>query len=307
MLDKDRVIELIELGQETDFCDFKREFYHMAKKGDMIKDILSFSNSTIYGDKYIIFNVDDKTRQLGKMKNDIIPDASEVNALLREYCEPHIRIEMDTFFYKKANVAYIKISAESADRPYLVKKDYVRDGKMILQQGQIFLRRNSDNFKANRRDLDDIYESRIKRRIEICKEEIKECEFVIKNEVERCFTMDFIFENNAKDNYLIKEIKIFFRCLGHCFSTVAQYICDTNIPDREESDIINNTPFSVDAYSIIQKSIRFELSNVCIEQIRKCSADCSGLDVWFEIQDVKKQKICSEIRKCNINFIEVDR
>ena len=47
MGDKDKVIELIECGQETDFCDFKREFYHTAKKADMIKDILSFANSTI--------------------------------------------------------------------------------------------------------------------------------------------------------------------------------------------------------------------------------------------------------------------
>lgn len=304
MLDKDRVIELIESGQETDLCDFKREFYHTAKKGDMIKDILAFANSTIYGDKYIIFNVDDKTRQLEEMKNDIIPDVSEVNVLLREYCEPHIGIEMDTFLYKKTNVAYIKIPVESANRPYLVKKDYVRDGKIILQQGQIFLRRNSDNFKANRRDLDEIYESRIKRKVEICEEEIKECEFIIKNKVERFFTMDFIFDNNAKDNYLIKEIKIVFRCLGHCFSTVAQYICDTNIPDREKNDVINNMPFSVDAFSIIQKSMRFELSSVCIEQIKKYSADCGGLVVWLEIQDVKKQKVCSEIKECKINFIK---
>ena len=57
MVDKDKVIELIERGQETDFCDFKREFYHTAKKADMIKDILSFANSTMCGDKYIILTL----------------------------------------------------------------------------------------------------------------------------------------------------------------------------------------------------------------------------------------------------------
>ena len=150
MVDKDKVIELIERGQETDFCDFKREFYHTAKKADMIKDILSFANSTMCGDKYIIFNVDDETRQLCNMKIDSLPDVSEINGLLREYCEPYIGIELCCFSYKKTNVAYIKISADYFDKPYMVKKDYVREGRTLLQQGQVFVRRNSDNYKANR-------------------------------------------------------------------------------------------------------------------------------------------------------------
>lgn len=304
MTDKDKVIELIEAGQETEFCDFKREFYHKSKKGDMIKDILAFANSTIYGNKYIIFNVDDKTRKLVEMKNDDIPDISEINALLREYCEPYIRIEMNTFVLKNHSVAYIKIPVESADKPYLVKKDYFQDKKMILQQGQIFLRRNSDNFKANRRDLDEIYESRVKRKVEICKEEIKESEYIIGNRVERFFTLDFIFDNNAKDNYLIKDIKIIFRCLSHSFSTMAQDICDTNILNKGRNNAINNMPFSVDAFSTMQKSLCFELSSVCIEQIRNFSADCSEIIVQLEMQDVKKQKVCSEIKKCKITFLK---
>lgn len=303
MTDKDRIIELIEAGQETDFCDFKREFYHTAKKGDMIKDILAFANSTIYGDKYIIFNIDDKTRRLGEMKRELIPDISEVNGLLREYCEPHIGIEMDVFLYKKTNVAYIKIPVQCADKPYLVKKDYVRDGQVILQQGQVFLRKNSDNFKANRRDLDEIYDSQIKRKVEICKAEIVEKEFVINNKIERLFTLDFILDNNAKDNYLIDNIKIIFKCLEHSFSISAKYICDINSQNAGKSCIINNIPFSVDAFSTIKKTLQFELSNICVELIKKCNVCNNEYVVWLEIQDVKNRKISSEDKKCFLNFI----
>jgi hypothetical protein len=264
MVDKDKVIELIERGQETDFCDFKREFYHTAKKADVIKDILSFANSTMCGDKYIIFNVDDETRQLCNMKIDSLPDVSEINGLLREYCEPYIGIELCCFSYKETNVAYIKISADYFDKPYMVKKDYVREGRTLLQQGQVFVRRNSDNYKANRRDLDEIYESREKRSIQVCKGEIEEREFVINNQV-----LTFLFENNAKDNFLIEEIKVIFKCFGHCFSACVQDIIDIDSQKMAENDIISNIPFSVEPYTTIQKNLRFGLSSACIEKIQE--------------------------------------
>lgn len=304
MTDKDKVIELIEYGQETDFCDFKREFYHTSKKGDMIKDILAFANSTIYGDKYIIFNVDDKTRQLCEMKIDSFPDVSEINGLMREYCEPHIGVEVCSFPYKGTNVAYIKISTDCTDKPYLVKKDYVREGKAILQQGQIFIRRNSDNFKANRRDLDAIYESRTKRKVQICKGEIEEKEAVVKNKVKKFFVMDFILENNAKDNYLIEDIKVIFKCFGHCFSASVKNIVNVDSQKVTRNDIISNIPFSVGPYTTIQKSLQFELSSACIEQIKKCYTDESDIVAWLEVHDVKKRKLCSEIVKCIIKFVK---
>lgn len=303
MADRDRVIELIESSQETDFCDFKREFYHNAKKSDMIKDIVAFANSTLGGDKYIIFNIDDKTRQLGEMKNDIVPDISEINGLLREYCEPHITIEMDTFFYKNSNVAYIKIPADCTDKPYLIKRDYVREGKMLLQQGQVFLRRNSDNYIANRRDLDEIYESRIKYRVEICKDEIMEKEYVIKNQTESLFSLDFIFDNNATYNYLINKIQIFLKFSAHCFSTMAICICDTNMQYIEENDIMNDILFSVEAYTTIQKRLIFKISNACCEQMKRCTTEEGELAVWLEVQDVKGRKVRSEEKRCSIRFI----
>lgn len=304
MTDKDRVIELIESSQESDFCDFKKEFYHDVKKGDMIKDILAFANSPMYGDKYIIFNVDDKTRQLGEMNNDIIPDISKVNGLLREYCEPHIGIEMNSFIYKDSNVAYIKIPVGCTDKPYLVKKDYTREGKVLLQQGQIYLRRNSDNFKANRRDLDEIYESRIMRKAEICNAEIVEKEYIIKNNVEKYYSIDFILCNNSKENFLIDNIRVFLELPGHCISTFAKYICEMNVQKIGETDTIKNMSFSVEAYTTIQKSLQFDLSNDCNEQIRKYDINNGGLIVWLEIQDIRNQKISSERKRCQINVIK---
>lgn len=302
MVDKDKVIELIERGQETDFCDFKREFYHTAKKADMIKDILSFANSTMCGDKYIIFNVDDETRQLCNMKIDSLPDVSEINGLLREYCEPYIGIELCCFSYKETNVAYIKIPADYSDKPYMVKKDYAREGRTLLQQGQVFVRRNSDNYKANRRDLDEIYESREKRSIQVCKGEIEEREFVINNQVKKLFLLTVLFENNAKDNFLIEEIKVIFKCFGHCFSACVQDIIDIDSQRIAKNDIISNIPFSVEPYTTIQKNLRFGLSSACIEKIQEYNLRESEVIVGIELHDVKKRKICSQEKKCTIKL-----
>ncbi len=304
MTDKDKVIELIEYGQETDFCDFKRDFYHTAKKADMLKDILAFANSTIYGDKYIIFNIDDKTRQLCEMRIDTIPDISEINGLLREYCEPHIGVELNCFMYNGANVAYIKISADFNDKPYIVKKDYAHEGKVFLQQGQVFIRRNSDNFKANRRDLDEIYESREKINIQVFKDEIEGREFVINNQIRKIFLLDFVFENNAKNNFLIEQIKVIFKYPGHCFSACVKDIIDVDSQRMAKSDIINNMPFSVEPYTTIRKKLRFELSNVCIEKIKEIFLNENELVVGLEVYDTRKRKICSEMKKCIVKFSE---
>ncbi len=304
MSDKDRVIQLIESGEETDFCDFKREFYHSAKKGDMLKDIISFANSTVFGDKYIIFNIDDKTRQVCEMNMDIIPDISEINGLLREYCEPHIGVELRMFEYKKTSVAYIKISEGCTDKPYLIKKDFVRDGRVTLYQGQIFIRKNSDNFRANRRDLDEIFESRIKRKAYICKKEIDEKEIIVRNVTKRIFVLDFIFDNSAKDNYLIQDIKIIFKRSKHSFSAVSKYITNSYTQKSYQSDIISNMPYSVEALTTIQKSLYFELSSACIEQIKKNSKAEDIFEVFVEIRDVKNRIVCSEKQDCTIKFIE---
>ena len=304
MTDKDKVIELIENGQETDFCDFKREFYHAAKKADMLKDILAFANSTIYGDKFIIFNIDDKTRQLCKMRMDTIPDVSEINGLLREYCEPHIGIELSCFLYKGENVAYIKISTDFMDKPYIVKKDYAREGKVYLQQGQVFIRRNSDNFKANRRDLDEIYESREKRNIQVYNDEIEETEFVVNNQIRKFFLLDFVLENNAKDNFLIEQIKVIFKYPRHCFSACVKDIINIDSHKIVKSDIINNMPFSVEPYTTIRKKVSFELSDTCIEKIKEHFLNGNELVVGLEVSDTKKRKIYSEMKKCIVKFSE---
>ena len=85
-----RIAELIENGIESDIVDFKQQYYHEAKKSEFIKDIISFANASLREDKYIVFGVSDATREtIGITENDI-PDISNLNQLIRTYCDPFI-------------------------------------------------------------------------------------------------------------------------------------------------------------------------------------------------------------------------
>lgn len=90
MNDKERIWELINDKIENDICDFKLKYYDDNKKYEIIKDITSFANSPLPLDKYIIFNVDNETRELGMLNKDTIPDVSEINNILRENIANHI-------------------------------------------------------------------------------------------------------------------------------------------------------------------------------------------------------------------------
>ena len=300
MKDKDIVIELISNKKETESCDFKRDFYHKTKKHDMIKDIASFANSTIPGDKYIIFNIDDVTREIGEISMESIPDVSEINGLLREYCEPHIDIKLDSFEYKKSCIAYIKINCNNLNRPYVIKKDFTKDKKTYLHQGQIYIRKNSDNFRANRQDLDEIYESREKCKIEICSP-ISVCEeFKVNKARVTLYYFQFIFNNESKRNYLLNKIEINFCSPKNSFSTDVKFIDEINKKVFCTSDEISTTPFSISAHTSMKKTLYFALSASCTEVMKEVIDRGDKYVVSLTASDLNHKIINSE--KVDLSF-----
>ena len=54
LTEQEKVIEIIAQKTETEYADFKRDFYSDLKNSDIIKDIAAFANSPLNQDKYII-------------------------------------------------------------------------------------------------------------------------------------------------------------------------------------------------------------------------------------------------------------
>lgn len=302
MSDKERVIELIENGQENDCCDFKMCFYHKQKYGDMIKDIVAFANNTICDDKYIVFNVDDETHEVGKNKLEPLPDISVINDLIGQYVEPYINTEIGSFLYKNSNVWYIKVPNNNIDRPYLIKKIYEKNGKCLFNQGDVFIRKNATNFKANRRDLDEIYDLREKKKIVIESDEIYSKEYCIKNVPNNVFLMTFRFENYSKSNYLLNHISVKIEVDEHTFSVDGRYICGEEDVSLAKSHILEETSYSIEPNHIIKKKLGFQISDVHIAKIRKKLGDNVECNICLEMIDVKGEKICSKIKRCKVDF-----
>lgn len=297
MLDKDRVLQLIFDKSENEVCDFKRQYYNESKKHDLIKDILSFSNAPTLDDKYIIFNIDDNTREICDMQKDSIPDVSEINGILREYCEPHIDIEVDTFEHKNKDIAYIKISKNNLNKPYLVKKDFSRNNKILLHQGQVYIRRNASNYRANRHDLDEIFNSREKARIEICSK-ISSKEATIDKIKIKLHYIQFLVENNSNKNLLINKMEIVFNFADHAFSSNVKFIDEKDTTCFSSTNDIESASFSILAYYTIKKYAYVELSDNCIKYIDS-SLKCG------EKYDVHILMHCEDGRKVTSNKLQI--
>ena len=119
-----RIVELIENGIESDIIDFKQQYYHEAKKSEFIKDIISFANASSREDKYIILGVSDATREIIGINENDIPDISNLNQLIRTYCDPFIEIDIEQLDINGKRVGAVIVKSSNIQKPYVVAKDF---------------------------------------------------------------------------------------------------------------------------------------------------------------------------------------
>lgn len=300
MTDRENVIKLINIGKENDCCDFKKTFYVRDKYGEMIKDIVAFANNTECEDKYIIFNVDDDTHKVGTEKFENIPDVSTINELIRGYVEPYIDIELGEFDYESSKIVYIKVLQKNIDRPYVIKKDKAQNGKCQVKQGDIFIRKNATNFKANRDDLDNIYDMREKRRVVIDTMEVKNKECCIDNVMKEIFIVSFIFENHSKNNYLLNEVDVLISVKNHSFCVNGAYLISTDNVSSDKIFILKDAQFSINPYFIEKKSIGFELSDGYIKKMKETYGQNIDCNICIKMKDVNGYEVESDCKECTI-------
>lgn len=300
MTDRERVIKLIECGKESDCCDFKSFFYEKEKYADMIKDIVAFANNTVADDKYIIFNIDDETHKIGTEKIKKIPDISTINELIRGYVEPYIDVDMGEFPYENSNIVYIKILQKNMDRPYIVKKEKTQNGKCLIKQGDIFIRKNATNFKANRGDLDKIYDMREKRKVVIDAAEVQAKEYCINNVIKEIFTFPFVFENYSKSNYLLDIVDVKISVREHSFSVIGRYLINTEDVTSDKIVVLKDTQFSISPYHTVKKIVGFEISDGYLKKMREKYGQCIDCNICLKMKDVNGYEVESECKVCKM-------
>ena len=297
MKDKDKIIEYINKKIETNVFDVKQSYYNSKKKFDLIKDIVAFANSSSVDDKYIVFNIDNSTFELSDMNMSSLPDVSEIDNLLNEYCEPKIDVELNKFNYNGGQIAYLKICSSNLDFPYMIKKNFELSGKIKLSQGQIYIRRGATNSIANRSDLDILINKRVSRITKIESQSIESRWIVVDNKSVLMYSSSFIFRNSANENYLIKSAKIILKTPENIFSIKVAFIGNSDILAFASKDLLDNKSFNIDANSTIEKSAFFKITEECKDILIKHQDKITGELI---LADVNNDEVVSNAQLWSI-------
>lgn len=297
MKDKDKIIEYINKKIETNVFDVKQSYYHSNKKFDLIKDVVAFANSSSTDDKYIVFNIDNTTFELSNMDMSSLPDVSEIDNLLNEYCEPKIDVELNKFNYNGGQIAYLKVCSSNLNFPYMIKKNFDSNGKIKLSQGQIYIRRGATNSIANRLDLDTLINERVSRIIKIESQSIEPRRIVVDNKSVLMYSSSFIFRNSANVNCLIKSAEIILKIPENIFSIKVAFIGISGIEAFASKEFLDHKSFNIDANSTIEKSVFFEITKECKDILMKHQDKITGELI---LTDVNNVKVVSNTQLCSI-------
>lgn len=286
MTTEEYIIMLIENRQENESVDFKRCYYDDDKKYDIIKDVAAFSNEPSSIDKYVVFGVANRTFDVIGIDENILPDVSTINDLIHTYIEPFANIELGTIASEGKTLGYIKIPSDRSDRPYVIKKDYIKQGKTFLRCGEIYIRKNASNFIADRHDLDQIYKNKGTLKTDIFEPnmEVGQVQF---RRYEKCFgQIRVTISNNT--NHAINLYKI--TCDLSSFESVIQYACiyceDKSRRFNTDPETINDVPIHLNSGDAIQKSLYFQISEESAEILLQKKRSGATWLVAFELFDV---------------------
>ena len=156
MREKEKILGLISEARETSCVDFKRDFYEKLSQSDLPKDICAFANSISNEDKYIVFGVEDKTREIVGIEKEAFFKQDSIDEYISRTIEPFVEVESDMFSTDDGKIiGYIKILSSNANPPYVIKEDCGKNNK--LSKGDVFIRKGSCNQRALRSDFDSMY------------------------------------------------------------------------------------------------------------------------------------------------------
>ena len=295
---QNKIIELIKIGEENDIVDFKQQYYHDAKKSDFIKDIISFANASTIEDKYIIFGVNDDTREVVGISDTEIPDISNINQLIRNYCDPFIEIDIERVNIDSKDVAAIIIKRKNMSKPYVVAKDYAYNGKIHLHAGDIFVRKSANNFRALRSDIEEIYNTRLFVDILSVNHMIKIGMVEIVKTNNNFARIPIRLINNTDNSFVFVKAVIKWIYPNSQISTDIKYIEDDIRLFKHMLATIDKSPFVVSAKSQNQKVLYSYVSEGFCKIVRENESLQQELKIEISLFDARgieyKTSFCAE-------------
>ncbi len=285
---KKKIIELIKNAKENDTIDFKEQYYHDSKKSDLIKDIISFANSLAFEDKYIIFGVSDDTRQIVGIADNQIPDISDVNQLIRVYCDPFIDIDIEEFEIESKRVGAIVIKSTNMQKPYVVAKDFAFGGKIYLRAGDIYIRKNANNFRALRNDIEEIYRTRLIIDISSLNNIVKIGAIEIARERKIFARIPINLINSTDNSFVFSKAKIKWIYANSSMETEVCFMDEDKIQFKQAPIVIEKIPFVLHSKSQSQKVLYSAVSEGFCKVIKGQEQNSQVLRIEVILCDARK-------------------
>ena len=189
---EDEISYLIELHQEGEYWDFKRQWYDSSKSADLLHDIICMANNLANHDAYIIIGVDDANFSL----YDVVADQNRKNTqkivdfLKDKKFAGDIRpvVTVKQVFIESSTLDVIVIH-NSGQTPFYLKENFKN-----LKANHIYTRiQDSNTPKDKSADIDKV-EYLWKKRLGILQTPIEKFEIYLKDTKNWINTSDYIME-----------------------------------------------------------------------------------------------------------------
>lgn len=162
MISENEIKQLIEKAEEGPTLDYKEDLplETDGDKAQFVKDVISLANSG--GIAHLLIGVEDGT---GKPVGFKTPHkAEQLNQILRDKCDPPLRLEYREIKVMGYKIGVIEIAGENP--PYIVAVPDRFGGplssgtqeRFFIERGTVFVRNYNMNEGAKRADLDKMYQ-----------------------------------------------------------------------------------------------------------------------------------------------------
>lgn len=280
------LLKYIYAKKETELFDIKEHYYSADKKFDLVKDVVSFANNTNNNDKYIAFGIIDNTWKVIGVKEEEIPQISNIEQLINQYVEPDLHIGLESCIIDDKNVIAIKIYGYNTNRPYIIKKTSINNGKSHVRCGEIYLRKGTINCIANRIDIDEIYAMKENLHISLKTDDIRINSVTDTMKSESYLSLDIQINNNTKEDYNIVKVRLRIKIgneiivLEECKETIGE------ISNKDRYFINKNRPLIIQQRSTCFRCINFRVQQNLIKKIKQIGIN----DIEILVNEGKDEK-----------------
>jgi len=294
----EEILNIISDKKELDFCDFKSQYYSATKNCDLIKDVVAMANNIDLKDKYLIFGVDNSGVVLG-IDVSALPDISSINQLFRDNVEPFINLEWETIRNLENtgfDVAALVISLSNTDYPYMMKKDYSKNGSG-LSKGAIYIRKGATNMVVDRMDLDNMYNLKKEIIFEFIDDKLSIKKIKFSNTVERLMLLNLSLVNRSEKDKYIQNAKVKLEIAGTVFECDGKYIENKQYSFAKVPKTLNEESKKIAKEVQLFKTLYVEISEGCIRLIEENSSTTANCTVQLKYDDGRQ---CMKVKEMNI-------